>query len=467
MREYYLAVDIGASGGRHILGWLEEGRLHTEEMWRFANGMKEKNGTLVWDTDALFEEILTGMRKCREAGKIPVSMGIDTWGVDHVLLDPDGQVLGQTWAYRDSRTAGMDEEVYRLIPEEDLYARTGIQKQLFNTIYQLMAVRKMTPEILDKAAHMLMLPDYFHYRLTGRAMTEYTNATTTQLVSPETKDWDRELIRLLGFPERIFGEIHTPGTPVGHLLPEIQETVGFDCQVTMPATHDTGSAVAAVPAEEEDFLYISSGTWSLMGTERTAADCSPESRMRNLTNEGGVEYRFRYLKNIMGLWMIQSVRQELLQKYDYGTLCAQAAQQKISSIVDCNDPRFLAPKSMISAVQDDCRETGQPVPENAWEIAAVIYNSLGRCYGETAAQIEEMTGKHYDRIYIVGGGSQAEYLNQVTAAAAGRAVYAGPAEATATGNLAVQMLAAGRFTSLQEARACIRESCEVRKYGLA
>ena len=464
MREYYLAVDIGASGGRHILGWLEDGRLHTEEVWRFANGMQEKNGTLVWNTESLFKEILTGMRRCREIGRIPVSMGIDTWGVDHVLLDAEGSVLGQTWAYRDSRTAGMDKEVYRLIPETDLYARTGIQKQLFNTIYQLMAVRRQTPEILERAARMLMLPDYFHFLLTGRAMTEYTNATTTQLVSPETKDWDRELIRLLGYPERIFGEIHAPGTPVGRLLPEIREMVGYDCLVTLPATHDTGSAVAAVPAEEEDFLYISSGTWSLMGTEREAADCSEKSMHLNLTNEGGVGYRFRYLKNIMGLWMIQSVRQEFPQKYDYGTLCARAAETDIRSLIDCNDERFLAPKSMTAAIQDCCRETGQPVPESPWEIAAVIYNSLGRCYGETAAQIEEMTGKHYDRIYVVGGGSQAEYLNQVTAAAAGRTVSAGPAEATAAGNLAVQMLSAGLFSSLREARACIRESCAVKIY---
>ena len=464
MREYYLAVDIGASGGRHILGWLEDGRLHTEEVWRFANGMQEKNGTLVWDTESLFREILAGMRRCREIGRIPVSMGIDTWGVDHVLLDAEGSVLGQTWAYRDSRTAGMDKEVYRLIPETDLYVRTGIQKQLFNTIYQLMAVRRQTPEILERAARMLMLPDYFHFLLTGRAMTEYTNATTTQLVSPETKDWDRELIRLLGYPERIFGEIHAPGTPVGRLLPEIREMVGYDCLVTLPATHDTGSAVAAVPAEEEDFLYISSGTWSLMGTEREAADCSEKSMHLNLTNEGGVGYRFRYLKNIMGLWMIQSVRQEFPQRYDYETLCARAAETDIRSLIDCNDERFLAPKSMTAAIQDCCRETGQPVPESPWEIAAVIYNSLGRCYGETAAQIEEMTGKHYDRIYVVGGGSQAEYLNQVTAAAAGRTVSAGPAEATAAGNLAVQMLSAGLFSSLREARACIRESCAVKIY---
>lgn len=464
MREYYLAVDIGASGGRHILGWLEDGRFQTEEVWRFANGMHEKNGTLVWDTDVLFREILTGMKKCREIGKMPVSMGIDTWGVDHVLLDENGTLLGQAWAYRDSRTAGMDREVYRLIPEEELYARTGIQRQPFNTIYQLMAVRRQSPELLEKAARMLLLPDYFHWLLTGRQMTEYTNATTTQLVSPLTKDWDRELIRLLSLPEKIFGEISPPGTAVGHLLPEIREEVGFDCQVVLPATHDTGSAVAAVPAENEDFLYISSGTWSLMGTELSAADCSIESMRHNLTNEGGYGYRFRYLKNIMGLWMIQSVRREFDRLYDYAELCARAAEQSIPSIVDCSDERFLAPESMIRAVQKACRETGQPVPETEWEIAAVIYNSLGKCYAETAAQIEEMTGKRYDRIHIVGGGSRADYLNRVTAAFSGRTVYAGPAEASASGNLTVQMLAAGRFASLREARNCIRESCEIRKY---
>ena len=464
MAEYYLAVDIGASGGRHILGWLEDGRIRTEEIYRFPNGMKETDGSLCWDLEGLFSEILTGMKKCAECGKIPLSMGIDTWGVDYVLLDKDDRILGKTWAYRDSRTEGMDAEVSRVISPEELYARTGIQKQPFNTVYQLMAVRCRESGLLEQAERLLMLPDYFHFRLTGNKTTEYTNATTTQLVSPVTRDWDRDLIRRLGFPEKIFGEILGPGSAAGRLKEEIRDLVGFDCRVTLPATHDTGSAVAAVPAVGDDILYISSGTWSLMGTELPEADCSPESMRLNLTNEGGYGYRFRYLKNIMGLWMIQSVRKEFPEEHSYAEICERAARENIPSIVDCNDSRFMAPESMIHAVQDCCRETGQQVPESEWEIAAVIYNSLARCYGDTISQLESRTGRHSDRICIVGGASQADYLNQVTAAAAGRTVYAGPGEATAIGNLVVQMLSDGKFESLGEARACVKESCQIRVF---
>ena len=350
------------------------------------------------------------------------------------------------------------------ISPEELYARTGIQKQIFNTIYQLMAVKQQEPELLAKAEDMMLIPDYFHFLMTGVKRTEYTNATTTQLVSPATKDWDYELIEALGFPKRIFGEISKPGSYVGNFTKEFQEEVGFDCQVILPATHDTGSAVAAVPATEEDALYISSGTWSLMGTELLEADCSMESRLRNLTNEGGYEYRFRYLKNIMGLWMIQSVRKEFAEEYSYAYICEQASKQTIPSIVDCNDDMFLAPSSMINAVKEYCEKTGQQVPQNEWEIAAVIYNSLGKCYGDTIEQIEEMTGKQYDRIYVVGGGANAEYLNQVTAKYTGRTVYAGPGEATAIGNLLVQMIYNKEFGSLKEARACVRESFDIKIY---
>lgn len=464
MAKYYLAVDIGASSGRHMIGSLEDEKIQLEEIYRFPNGMKRVDGSLCWDVEALFYEIKEGLKRCREIGKIPAFMGIDTWGVDYVLLDADDRILGKTYAYRDSRTNGMDEKVYEEISLNDLYSRTGIQKQMFNTIYQLMAVKQKELELLKKAESMLMIPDYFHFLLTGVKRTEYTNATTTQLVSPVSKDWDDELIELLGYPRKIFGEISQPGTLVGNFRREIREELGFDCQVILPATHDTGSAVAAVPTVEDDVLYISSGTWSLMGTELTEADCSAESRIRNLTNEGGYEYRFRYLKNIMGLWMIQSVRKEFSEEYSYGYICEQASKQGISSIVDCNDDMFLAPPSMVSAVKDYCKRTGQQVPENEWEIAAVIYNSLGKCYGDTIGQIEQMTGKRYDRIYVVGGGSNAEYLNQITAKYTGRTVFAGPGEATAIGNLLIQMLYNQEFDSLKKARECVRESFEIRKY---
>ena len=361
MEQYYLAIDIGASSGRHILGHMEDGKMVLEEIYRFPNGMTEENGQRCWNVKALFRAILEGMKKCKKAGKIPVSMGIDTWAVDFVLLDKENKMLGDAVGYRDSRTAGMDEKVYEIIPEEKLYERTGIQKQIFNTIYQLMAVKSNNPEILEHAETMLMIPEYFNYLLTGEKASEYTNATTTQLVSPETKDWDYELIEMLGYPKQIFQKIKKPGTVLGNLTKEIQKEVGFDCEVVLPATHDTGSAVMAVPTNEDNTIYISSGTWSLMGTELKKADCSPESRLHNFTNEGGYEYRFRYLKNIMGLWMIQSVRKELSPKQGFGEICEAAARADIASLVDCNDDRFLAKhdrRSAKSLRRDRTADTG-------------------------------------------------------------------------------------------------------------
>lgn len=464
---YYLAVDIGASSGRHILGWMEDGRMKIREIYRFENGMEMVDGTLCWDLERLFREIKAGMRACAEMGIQPVSMGIDTWAVDFVLLDQKGQVLGKTVGYRDKRTDGMDELVYQKIGPEELYGRTGIQKQIFNTIYQLMAVKESQPENLERAEHFLMVPDYLNYLLTGVAKQEYTNATTTQLVNQETCGWDMEMIEQLGYPEKLFGELSAPGTVAGRLTPEVQKETGLDCLVVLPATHDTGSAVVAVPSGQEHVLYISSGTWSLMGTEREHADCRDESRRANFTNEGGCGYRYRFLKNIMGLWMIQSVRREWKEageEYSYGEICERASKESIVSIVDCNDGRFLAPESMCGAVREYCRETGQPVPETKWEMAAVIYNSLAECYRTCCQEIEELTGVTYDCIHIVGGGANADYLNRLTANATGRIVYAGPTEATAIGNLAVQMMEGGEYGDLKAARESIAKSFEIRVY---
>ena len=376
-------------------------------------------------------------------------------------------MLGKTAGYRDKRTEGMDELVYQKIGPEELYGRTGIQKQIFNTIYQLMAVKCSEPEHLEAAEHLLMVPDYLNYLLTGVAKQEYTNATTTQLVNPETCGWDMALIEKLCYPKKLFQELSEPGTVVGPLTPEVRQETGLDCLVVLPATHDTGSAVAAVPTGEEHFLYISSGTWSLMGTERGNADCREVSRQANFTNEGGCGYRYRYLKNIMGLWMIQSVRREWKEAgetYSYGEICERASKERIPSIVDCNDGRFLAPESMCEAVRGFCRETGQPVPETKWEMAAVIYKSLAECYKVCSREIEELTGISYDRIHIVGGGANADYLNRLTANATGRTVYAGPTEATAIGNLAVQMMKGGEYESLEDARENIAKSFEIKVY---
>ena len=473
--KYYLAVDIGASSGRHILAHIEDGRIVLEEIYRFYNGMDEKGHHQVWDTERLFSEILEGMKKCKEEGKIPATMGIDTWGVDYVLLDKDDNPVGDCIAYRDGRTKGMDEEVYKIIPEDELYARTGIQKAIFNTIYQLMSTKVRKPEKLERARSFLMIPDYFHFLLTGVRKQEYTNASTTQLVNAETADWDHELIARLGYPDELFGELSMPGTVVGPIKKEIESKVGFSCTVVLPATHDTGSAVMSVPCTDENTLYISSGTWSLMGCELEKANCTKKAQTANFTNEGGYQHRYRFLKNIMGLWMIQSVKKEFEEGYDYpgknpeddysfANLCDRAEKETIDSVVPANDSRFLNPESMIKEVQKACEESGQTVPVTPWELSRVIYRSLAVCYKQATEEIEEITGKHFDSINIVGGGSNAVYLNKLTAAETGRTVNAGPGEATAIGNIGAQMIADGVFAGLQEFRKCVFDSFGVVRY---
>lgn len=464
MSKYFLAIDIGASSGRHILGSVENGKILLEEVYRFWNGMDNVEGSLCWDVDRLFKEILSGMKKCKEIGKIPVSVGIDTWGVDFVLLDKEDKIVGKTIGYRDHRTDGMDEEVYKLISEDELYARTGIQKAIYNTIYQLMAVKKLYPGHLEAADALLMIPDYFHFKLCGKKVQEYSEATTSQLLNPHNKDWDYDLIERLGFPTKIFQKVYMPGTAIGGLTEGVKAEIGYDCQVVLPPTHDTASAVMAVPSNEEDTCYISSGTWSLMGVERSEPDCSPKSKEANFTNEGGYNGKITYLANIMGLWMIQSVRNQLAPDMSYGELCEQASGEKISSIVDCQDDSFLSPEDMVEAVKAYCRKTGQQVPETLSELASVIYNSLAKCYSEKLEEIEKITGVKYDRINIIGGGSNAVYLNQLTAKYTGAAVHAGPGEATAIGNILAQMLQEGVFASLQEARCCVADSFEVQVY---
>ncbi len=473
--KYYLAVDIGASSGRHILAHIEDDKIVLEEVYRFYNGMDEKGKHQVWDTERLFSEILEGMKKCKELGKIPATMGIDTWGVDYVLLDKDDNRIGDCIAYRDGRTEGMDEEVYKIISEEELYERTGIQKAIFNTIYQLMSTKVRKPEKLERARTFLMVPDYFHFLLTGVRKQEYTNASTTQLVNAQTADWDHELISMLGYPDELFGELSMPGTVVGPLKKDIENKVGFNCTVVLPATHDTGSAVMSVPCTDENTLYISSGTWSLMGCELEKANCTKEAQKANFTNEGGYQHRYRFLKNIMGLWMIQSVKKEFEEGYDYpgksaaddfsfANLCDRAAKETIASVVPANDARFLNPDSMVKEVQKACEESGQQVPQTPWELSRVIYRSLAVCYKQATEEIEAITGKHFDSVNIVGGGSNAVYLNQLTAKETGRAVNAGPGEATAIGNIGAQMLADGVFADLNEFRKCVFESFGVVRY---
>ena len=462
---YHLAVDIGASSGRHILGWLENGIFKTEEIYRFENGLHQEEGHLCWDLDHLFREIKAGMKKAAELGKVPSTMGIDTWGVDFVLLDEEGKRIGPSVGYRDGRTNGVPEQVYNIIGEKELYALTGIQYAKFNTIFQLAAIRLQNPEWLEKAKTFLMLPDYFVYRLTGKKFNEYTNATTGALVSLETKNWDYGLIAKLGIDPMLFQDVSVPGTVAGGLTEEIRKEIGYDLTVILAPSHDTASAVAAVPSIEKDVMYISSGTWSLMGIETLIPFHDEKCRAFNITNEGGVDYRYRFLKNIMGLWMIQNVRHEYDDRYSFAELCNMADEAKIETLVDVQDERFMAPDNMTEEIRKAAKESGQQVPETAGEVASVVYRSLAACYAKCAADIEAITGVSYPAIHIIGGGSKADYLNRLTAAASGKTVIAGVDEATAVGNLTMQMIAKGEFADLTAARKTIAESFSVKKYN--
>lgn len=478
---YHLAVDIGASSGRHILGHAENGRIVLEEVYRFDNTQVRKNGHDCWDTDALFAHILEGLRACRIAGKIPATMGIDTWAVDFVLVDGNGRPVSDAVAYRDARTEGVRDalEASGTLSFAAHYAVAGIQYQPFNTAYQLAALQKEHPEQLDAAAHLLMMPEYLNFLLTGEMVNEYTNATSTALVNARSKTWDDGLIAALGLPRSIFGELHMPGTAVGRFTPAVREAVGFDCDVVLPATHDTASAFLAVPARDDHAVYLSSGTWSLLGVENREPITTPESMAANFTNEGGYEYRFRYLKNIMGLWMIQSVRRELNgvayvagketrtaseKQWSYADLEAEArACESFAGRVDANDDRFLAPAGMVEEVKAACADRGCPVPQTVGEVMACIYHSLADCYADAIRELQSLTGNVYTAIHIVGGGSKDGYLNELTAKAASLPVYAGPAEGTALGNLMVQMIRAGDFADLAEARAAVRNSFDIKE----
>lgn len=485
MQTYYLAIDIGASSGRHILSHVENGRMILEEVHRFENRQCRKNGHDCWDIKALWQGILDGLRKCRLLGKIPVTVGIDTWAVDFVLLDKNGSLLGDAVAYRDGRTEGMDAELEKRISPAALYAKTGIQKQNFNTVYQLLALQKEHPEQLAGAESLLMIPDYFNYLLTGVKKQEYTNATSTNLVNAAAKTWDRELIAALGLPQKLFGPLSMPGAAVGPLKEAIAAQIGYETTVVLPATHDTGSAFLAVPARDDNAVYLSSGTWSLLGVENEVPITTEASRAQNFTNEGGAWYRYRYLKNIMGLWMIQSIRRELNgveyvagkagaawtldvkageRQWSFPDLIAAAeAASDFGSVVDANDNAFLAPNSMIKAVQDACAASGQAVPATVGQLMQCVYRSLVQCYKKAIEDLSKLTGKRYTSINIVGGGCQDRYLNKLTAAATGLPVYAGPVEGTAIGNLLVQMIAGGEFSDLAAARQSIRESFAIKE----
>lgn len=478
----YAAVDIGASSGRVLMGWVEDGTMKLEEVYRFDNLQHRQNGHDCWDVEALFGNVVRGLRAAKEqTGAVPLSIGIDTWAVDFVMLDAEDRRIGDAVAYRDDRTQGMYEVADARMSPQEVYARTGIQRQPFNTVYQLLALKREHPEQLEAARTLLMIPDYLNFRLTGRKTCEYTNATSTSLLNARTQQWDAEILDAMGLPREIFLTPSMPGTVVGALSPEVAAHVGYESTVVLPATHDTGSAFLAVPARDDRAVYLSSGTWSLLGVERAEPITTPESFARNFTNEGGYDLRFRYLKNIMGLWMNQSVRREvngvdyvegktahhalLDHQVDFDelrALCREA--EPFASYIDVQDARFLAPDSMIDEIRTACAEAGQPVPETIGEVMRTIYVSMGRCYAQAVEGLQELTGTTYTSVNIVGGGCQDYYLNQVTADACGLPVLAGPIEGTSIGNLIVQMIAGGTFSSLAEARACVAHSFDVQEF---
>lgn len=469
----HLAIDIGASSGRAIVGELDEQDcLHLTEVHRFENGLVRRDGHLCWDVDSLWERVLDGLAAAHEQGLTPTTVGIDTWGVDFVLLDANDRRLGEAVGYRDARTQGVREELERtgVLPFSEHYARTGIQYQPFNTAYQLYALKREHPEQLAAARSFLMVPDYLNFLLCGEKANEYTNASTTALVGATSCDWDRELLDRLGLPADVFLPVRMPGCSLGHLRPEVARRVGFDAEVVLPATHDTGSAFLAVPARDDRAAFLSSGTWSLLGTELATPVTTPSSAAANFTNEGGYQARYRYLKNIMGLWMIQCVRRESARPDGslptWGELVSAASdahERGFRSTVDAEDERFLSPDSMVGEVRAACAEAGQPAPVTTGEVACTVYDSLATDYARTVRQMQELTGTTFTSVNVVGGGSANAYLNQATANACGLPVYAGPTEGTALGNLIVQMIHTGELADLASARAAIARSFDIKE----
>ncbi|MGI6211567.1 MAG: rhamnulokinase [Anaerovoracaceae bacterium] len=457
--KYFMAIDIGASSGRHILGAVENGKLQLEEIYRFENANTGEGGSLCWDIDRLRKEVLAGIRQAKTIGKVPVSVAIDTWGCDYVLLDPSGEVLDPVYAYRDARTLKVLDEAEERMPFRELYRRTGIQKQNFNTVYQLFS--DVVSGKLDKAGRFLMIPDYLSYILTGNAVNEYTNATTTSMVSARTGTWDAEIFRAFDIPERLFTEPAMPGTFVGRFTEEIRKYAGYDADVVLAPSHDTASAVAACPLTDGT-VYLSSGTWSLIGVENPEPVITEQSQAFNFTNEGGVEHRFRYLKNIMGTWILQNIRKDLDKKYSFPDLIAMAESTDSFTEFDVNDELLLAPENMILAVRTMIRDPDAGLPE----VLNSVYHSLGRAYADAVREIEETSGRTPKQILIVGGGSQDRYLNRMTSLYTGLPVLTGIKEATAVGNLLSQIMYADGL-SLTEARNIIKNTFTMEKEEIA
>ena len=449
--KYCLAIDLGASSGRHILGFMEDGKLKLEEIYRFENGIVDIDGTLCWDIDHLFTEIKNGLKECKKLGKIPETVAIDTWGVDYVLLDKDKKEIMPAVAYRDHRTSGVPEEIDGIIPRNELYERTGIQATNYNSIYQLYC-DKLSGK-LKNAEYFLMMPEYFSFKLTGEIKNEYTLSTTGGLVNTKTFERDEEILEKLGIPQKIFSPLSLPGTVVGTLTDEIKAEIGFDTTVILCASHDTASAVAACSVGDNG-IYISSGTWSLIGTENAQPVTCEKAMNSGFTNEGGIEHRYRFLENIMGMWLLQNIRKNLDKKYTYDEMMQMAMESDFTECVNPNAEEFLAPESMIEAIRKYLGKPELPIGD----VVNCVYHSLANAYNEAVKVIEEISNKQVDVINIVGGGCKDTYLNSLTEKITGKKVIAGPVEATAAGNIMVQLMYLDKNLDLTKARELIQRS---------
>ena len=469
-KKYFFAVDLGATSGRTIIGTLEEGRFDLEELTRFDNNLIQTGGHFYWDIYALYFEIIKGLKKAAQREIEISSIGIDTWGVDFVCIGEDGAILRNPLAYRDPHTFGVMEKFFENeVEKKTVYDITGIQFMNFNSIFQLYAMKLNNDSALKHAEKILFVPDALSYMLTGEAVCEYTIVSTSELLDPRTKDIDPTLLKALGLERSQFGRMITPGTQIGVLTEEVQQMTGLGAiPVIAVAGHDTGSAVAAVPAKDEKFAYLSSGTWSLMGIETKDAIINERSYDLNFTNEGGIEGTTRFLKNICGMWLYERCRKEWpeeIRKLSHPELQGSAMNvEAFRSIINPDDAMFANPSNMIQAIQTYCKQTNQPVPETPAEICRCIFDSLALRYRQVFTWLAEFASFPLDTLHIIGGGSLNKYLNQFTANSLGVTVYAGPQECTAIGNIMLQAKAMGLVKDIWEMRAIIANSIELVKY---
>jgi rhamnulokinase len=464
-----LAFDLGAESGRAVVGRIDEIKLSLEVVHRFANRPVKTLDSLHWDVLSLHSEILEGLRRCAALSKGIDSMGIDTWGVDFALLGRGDTLLGNPRHYRDPHTEGIMDEAFKKVSRADIFRQTGLQFMRFNSLFQLLALKRDGSPLLDMAESFLMMPDLFNYFLTGEKLNEFSNATTTQLHDPTRRDWARALARAFGLPDRIFGKIVQPGTVIGQLRPSVASQTGLGpVPVIAPATHDTGSAVAAVPARGDSWAFISSGTWSLMGAELPAPLINDRVQDYNFTNEGGVNGTSRFLKNVMGLWLVQECRrawERAGKSFSYDELARRAeSAAPFVSLVNPDDASFMLPADMPASLGQFCKRTGQPIPTEPGPVIRCVLESLALRYRWVLERLEELLGRRLETIHVVGGGSQNTLLCQLTADACNRVVLAGPVEATAIGNILLQAIGLRLLESLSEARELVRRSFEVHTF---